>query len=42
MEQERIDPRPIVTDQIGLDDVPGALEELAKPNPHCKVVVYPG
>ncbi len=42
MEQERIDPRPIVTDRIGLDEVPEAFEALVKPDSQCKVVVYPG
>ena len=42
MEQERIEPRPIVTDRIGLDDVPEAFRALAKPDSQCKVVVYPG
>ncbi len=42
MEQERIDPLPMVTDRIGLDDVPEAFRALAKPDSQCKVVVYPG
>jgi (R,R)-butanediol dehydrogenase/meso-butanediol dehydrogenase/diacetyl reductase len=42
MEQERIEPRPIVTDRIGLDEVPEAFEALAKPDSRCKVMVYPG
>ncbi len=42
MDQERIDPLPIVTDRIGLDEVPEAFEALAKPDSQCKVVVYPG
>ncbi len=42
MEQERIDPRPMVTDQIGLDEVPAAFAALEKPDSQCKVVVYPG
>jgi (R,R)-butanediol dehydrogenase/meso-butanediol dehydrogenase/diacetyl reductase len=41
MEQERIDPRPIVTDRIGLDDVPEAFEALAEPDAQCKVMIYP-
>jgi (R,R)-butanediol dehydrogenase/meso-butanediol dehydrogenase/diacetyl reductase len=41
MEQGRIDPRPIVTDRIGLDDVPEAFEALAKPDAQCKVLVFP-
>jgi (R,R)-butanediol dehydrogenase/meso-butanediol dehydrogenase/diacetyl reductase len=41
MEQERIAPRPIVTDRIGLDDVPQAFEELANSRAQCKVIVYP-
>jgi (R,R)-butanediol dehydrogenase/meso-butanediol dehydrogenase/diacetyl reductase len=42
MEQERIEPRPIVTDRIGLDEVPEAFRALAKPDSQCKVVAYPG
>jgi (R,R)-butanediol dehydrogenase/meso-butanediol dehydrogenase/diacetyl reductase len=42
MEQERIDPRPIVTDEIGLDEVPKAFRALAKSDAQCKVMVYPG
>jgi threonine dehydrogenase-like Zn-dependent dehydrogenase len=42
MEQERIEPRPIVTDRIGLDEVPGAFRALAEPDSQCKVMVYPG
>jgi (R,R)-butanediol dehydrogenase/meso-butanediol dehydrogenase/diacetyl reductase len=42
MEQERIEPLPIVTDRIGLDDVPEAFRALAKPDSQCKVVAYPG
>jgi len=42
MEQGRIDPRPIVTDRIGLDEVPGAFEALVKPDSECKVMVFPG
>ena len=41
-EQERIEPRPIVTDRIGLAQVPEAFQALAKPDSQCKVVVYPG
>jgi (R,R)-butanediol dehydrogenase/meso-butanediol dehydrogenase/diacetyl reductase len=41
MEQERIQPRPVVTDRIGLDDVPQAFEVLAKSHSQCKVIVYP-
>ena len=38
----RIEPQLIVTDRIGLDDVPAAFQALAKPDSQCKVVVYPG
>jgi len=41
MDQGRIEPQPIVTDRIGLEDVPQIFERLAKPNSQCKVVVYP-
>lgn len=39
--QERIDPRPVVTGRIGLDDVPEAFEVLAKSTSQCKVIVFP-
>lgn len=41
MEQGRIDPRPVVTNRIGLDDVPKAFELLAKSSSQCKVIVFP-
>ena len=39
MEQGRIDPRPMVTDVIGLDAVPEAFEALKTPSNQCKVLI---
>jgi len=39
MEQGRIDPRPMVTDVIGLDAVPDAFEALKTPSSQCKVLI---
>lgn len=41
MDQERIDPRPMVTDRIGLEGVPEAFESLKAPHSQCKVMVFP-
>jgi len=38
----RIDPRPMITGEVGLDGVPGAFADLADPRHHCKVLVVPG
>ncbi len=39
LEQGRIDPRPMVTDVIGLDAVPDAFEALKTPSSQCKVLI---
>ncbi len=38
---ERIDPLPMVTDRIALDDLPRAFEALRNPSTECKVLVQP-
>jgi (R,R)-butanediol dehydrogenase/meso-butanediol dehydrogenase/diacetyl reductase len=40
--RRRIDPRALITHEIGLDDVPRILELLAAPNDFGKVLVNPG
>ncbi len=37
----RIDARPMVTDQVGLDEVPAAFAELASPDRQVKILVRP-
>ena len=39
---ERIDPLPMISDRISLDELPVAFEALRKPSTECKVVVEPG
>lgn len=39
MEQRRIDPRPMVTDVISLEEVPSAFEALKTPSDQCKVLI---
>jgi len=41
MEQERIDPAPMVTDRIGLAEVPAMFETLATPTRQAKVLIDP-
>jgi (R,R)-butanediol dehydrogenase/meso-butanediol dehydrogenase/diacetyl reductase len=41
LEDGRIDPLPMVTDRIGLDELPGAFERLRRPTTECKVIVQP-
>jgi threonine dehydrogenase-like Zn-dependent dehydrogenase len=36
-----IDVRPMITGEVGLDEVPGAFEALANPEAHCKILVMP-
>ena len=36
-----IDVAPMITGQVGLDDVPDAFEALANPDEHCKILVVP-
>ena len=38
----RIDPRPMITDEIGLGDLPQAFEALRKPQHQVKVLIRPG
>jgi len=38
---ERIDPLPMITDRITLDELPAAFEALRKPSTECKVIVQP-
>jgi threonine dehydrogenase-like Zn-dependent dehydrogenase len=37
----RISPEPLVTGQVGLDEVPGAFATLATPDDHVKILVRP-
>lgn len=37
----QIDVEPIITGEVPLDGVPGAFEELADPERHCKILVRP-
>jgi (R,R)-butanediol dehydrogenase/meso-butanediol dehydrogenase/diacetyl reductase len=37
----RIDPRPMVTDRVGLDALPAAFEGLKRPGDQCKILVEP-
>jgi 2-desacetyl-2-hydroxyethyl bacteriochlorophyllide A dehydrogenase len=39
--QGRLDPRPLVTDRVGLDDFPAAFTALKHPSTQCKVLVEP-
>lgn len=41
MSQGRVDPTPLVTDQIGLDGVAAAFTALETPDAQCKVLVRP-
>ena len=41
LEQERIDPSPMITDRIGLDEVPAMFETLAAPTTQAKVLIAP-
>jgi len=41
MEQERIDPAPMVTDRIGLAEVPAMFDALATPTTQAKVLIDP-
>ena len=36
-----IDVTPMITGEVGLDGVPGAFDELANPDRHCKILVVP-
>lgn len=37
----RIEVSPIITGEVPVDGVPGAFEELAEPDRHCKILVVP-
>lgn len=41
LRQGRIDPRPMITDRVGLDAFPTAFEALKSPTTQCKVLVEP-
>jgi (R,R)-butanediol dehydrogenase/meso-butanediol dehydrogenase/diacetyl reductase len=41
LRQGRIDPRPFITDRVGLDAFPTAFEALKHPTSQCKVLVNP-
>ena len=41
MHAGRLDPLPMVTERIGLDDFPAAFEALKHPTTQCKVLVQP-
>ncbi len=41
IERGRIDPLPLVTDEIGLDDVPDRFAALKHPTDECKVLIRP-
>jgi threonine dehydrogenase-like Zn-dependent dehydrogenase len=37
----KVDPRPMITDTVGLDGVAGAFDDLADPERHAKILVDP-
>lgn len=41
IDRGRIDPLPLVTDEIPLDDVPDRFEALKQPSDQCKVLIRP-
>jgi (R,R)-butanediol dehydrogenase/meso-butanediol dehydrogenase/diacetyl reductase len=41
LERGSIHPGPMISDRVGLDDVPAAFEALAKPTDQCKLLVTP-
>jgi (R,R)-butanediol dehydrogenase / meso-butanediol dehydrogenase / diacetyl reductase len=41
LDSGRIDPRPMITDIVGLDALPAAFEALRKPTMQIKVMVRP-
>jgi len=41
MEQERINVKPLISHQIGLEELPEMFEKMKKPNTQCKVIVTP-
>jgi len=40
--QGRIDPKPVVTDRVGLSEVPASFDALVRPGERAKVLVRPG
>lgn len=36
-----VDVDPLITGEVGLDDVPGAFDALGNPDQHCKILVTP-
>ena len=34
-----VDVSPMITGEVGIDGVPGAFEDLAHPDRHCKILV---
>jgi (R,R)-butanediol dehydrogenase/meso-butanediol dehydrogenase/diacetyl reductase len=41
LDDGRISPGVMITDRIGLEDVPGAFKALENPEGHCKVIAFP-
>lgn len=39
--QKRIDPSPLISADISLEELPEMMQSLMQPNPHCKVLVSP-
>ena len=37
-----VDPRPLITGEVGLDGVEGAFDDLADPERHAKILIDPG
>lgn len=37
----RLDPTPLITGRVGLDELPGRFAELMAPSPDCKVLINP-
>jgi (R,R)-butanediol dehydrogenase / meso-butanediol dehydrogenase / diacetyl reductase len=42
IEGERLDPLPLVTDEVSLDELPARFEALKAPSEDCKVLIRPG
>jgi (R,R)-butanediol dehydrogenase/meso-butanediol dehydrogenase/diacetyl reductase len=42
LERGRLDPTAMITERIGLDEVPAAFDALERPSDQCKVLVRPG
>jgi threonine dehydrogenase-like Zn-dependent dehydrogenase len=37
-----VDPRPLITGEVGLEGVEGAFDDLADPERHAKILINPG